>query len=77
MKTEINCPVLNSEKFSKEIITDIVNSLDQLENTKNTIYNRLNKAFSERVNKLYNIKSRINKANQIIASYATIKDVIT
>ena len=77
MKTEINCPVLNSEKFSKEIITDIVNSLEQLENTKNTIFNRLNKAFSERVNKLCNIKSRINRANQIIASYATIKDAIT
>ena len=77
MKTEINCPVLNSEKFSKEIIADLINSLEQLENTKNIIFSRLNTAFSERVNKLCNIKSRINRANKIISSYASITEAIT
>ena len=57
MKSEINCPILTSEKFSKEVLTDIVNSLEQLENAKTTIFNRLNSAFSERVNKLCDIKA--------------------
>ena len=77
MKAEINCPILNSEKFSKEVLTDIINSLEQLENVKATIFNRLNSAFSERVNKLCSIKARINRANQIIASYSSITEALT
>ena len=77
MKAEINCPILSSEKFSKEVLNDIVNSLEKLENTKTTIFNRLNTAFSERVNKLCNIKARINRANQIIATFSSITDAIT
>ena len=77
MESEIKCPILTSEKFSKEVLTDIVNSLEQLENAKNTIFNRLNSAFSERVNKLCNIKARINRANKIIASYSSLNDALT
>ena len=77
MKAEINCPILTSEKFSKEVLGDIVTSLEKLENTKATIFNRLNSAFAERVNKLCNIKARINRANQIIASFSNINDAIT
>ena len=77
MKAEITCPILNSEKFSKEVLSDIINSLEQLENTKATIFNRLNSAFSERVNRLCNLKARINRANQIIASYSSITEALT
>ena len=77
MKVEISCPILSGEKFSKEALTDIVDSLEKLENCKNTIFNRLNTAFSERVNKLCDIKARINRANQIIASYTSINEAIT
>lgn len=77
MKEEINFPIINNEKFSKEVLTDIINSLEQLENTKTKIFNRLNSAFSERVNKLCSIKARINRANQIIASYSSIPDALT
>lgn len=77
MKSEINCPILTSEKFSKEVLTDIVNSLEQLENAKTTIFNRLNSAFSERVNKLCDIKARINRANKIIASYSSLNEALT
>ena len=77
MKAEINCPILSSEKFSKEVLTDIVNSLEQLENCKNTIFNRLNTAYSERVDKFCDIKSRIIRANKIIASYISINEAIT
>lgn len=77
MKAEISCPILSSEKFSKEVLTDIVNSLEQLENCKNTIFNRLNTAFNERVNRLCDIKARIIRANKIITSYTTINEAIT
>lgn len=77
MKTEINFPILTNEKYSKEVLSDLINSLELLENTKNTIFNRLNTAFSERVNKLCNIKARINRANKIIASYSSIAEAIT
>lgn len=77
MKTEINCPVLSSEKFSKEVLKDIITSLEQLENTKINIFNRLNNAFNERYNKLCNIKARIIRANKIIESYSSINEAIT
>jgi hypothetical protein len=77
MKTEINCPVLSSEKYSKEVLKDIITSLEQLENVKNNIFNRLNTAFNERYNKLCNIKARINRANKIIESYSSINEAIT
>ena len=77
MKTEINCPVLSSEKFSKEVLKDIITSLEQLENIKNNIFNRLNNAFNERYNKLCNIKARIIRANKIIESYSSINEAIT
>ena len=77
MKTEINCPVLSSEKYSKEVLRDIINSLEQLENVKINIFNRLNTAFNERYKKLCNIKARINRANRIIESYSSINEAIT
>lgn len=77
MKTEINCPVLSNEKFSKEVLKDMITSLELLENAKNSIFNRLNTAFNERINKLCNIKARINRANKIIASYSSINEAIT
>jgi hypothetical protein len=55
----------------------MVTSLEKLESIKVTIFNRLNAGFQERVTKLCNIKARIIRANQIIASYASIKDAIT
>ena len=77
MKSEINCPILNNEKFSKEILTDLVSSLEQLDIIKNTIFNRLNTAFTERVNKFCSLKSRINRVNEIISKFPTIKEAIT
>ena len=77
MNTEINCPILSNEKFSKEILLDVVTSLEQLESIKATIFNRLNSGFQERVSRLCNIKARINRANQIISSFASITDAIT
>ena len=77
MNTEINCPILSNEKFSKEILLDVVASLEQLESIKATIFNRLNSGFQERVSRLCNIKARINRANQIISSFASVTDAIT
>lgn len=54
MNTEISCPILFNEKFSKEFLTDLVTYLEQLETVKATIFNRLNTAFQERVKKSEN-----------------------
>ena len=77
MKEEINIPIISSEKYSKETLNDIVNSLEKLEKAKNNIFGRLNSAFSERVDKLCNLKARINRANKIIADYSNINDALT
>ena len=77
MKQDLNCPIISNEKFSKEVLSDMITSLEQLESIKATIFNRLNTAFQERVQKLCNIKARIIRANQIIANYASITDAIT
>ena len=77
MKAVINCPILTNEKFSKEVLNDLVTSLERLETTKYTIFNRLNTAITERVNKLCNIKARINRANQIISNFSSINEAIT
>ena len=77
MKQDLNCPIISNEKFSKEVLSDIVTSLEKLESIKVTIFNRLNAGFQERVTKLCNIKARIIRANKIISSYASINDAIT
>ena len=77
MNTELNCPVVNNEKYSKEFLSDLISSLEKLETIKGTIFNRLNSAFQERVNKLCNIKARIIRANKIISSFSDVKDAIT
>ena len=77
MKSEIKFPILNSEKFSKEIMSDLIDSLDKLETIQKTIFNRLNTSLNERINKLCNIKSRINRANKIISNFPKINEAIT
>ena len=56
MNTEISCPILFNEKFSKEFLSDLVTSLEQLETVKATIFNRLNTAFQESRKRLINWK---------------------
>ena len=77
MNTELNCPIISNEKFSKEVLSDLVTSLEQLEMIKATIFNRLNTAFQERVTRLCDIKSRIIWCNKVISSFSTINDAIT
>ena len=77
MKQEINIPTLSNEKYSKEVLSDLINSLEKLESTKNAVFGRLNKAYQERVERLKNIKSRINWCNQVISSFASMTDALT
>ena len=77
MKTELNIPIVSNEKYSKEVLSDLVASFEQLESIKMTIFNRLNSACKKRVARLCNIKARINRTNQIISNFASIMDSIT
>ena len=77
MKTEINIPILSNEKYSKEVLSDIISSLEKLDNAKMVVFSRLNNSLNERVAKLCSLKSRINRANQIIALIASKKEGFT
>ena len=74
MKTEINIPILSNEKYSKEVLSDIISSLEKLDRAKMTVFSRLNNSLNERVTKLCSLKSRINRANQIIALISSKKE---
>ena len=73
MKQEID---LTNEKSYKEVLNDLIKSLEQLENSKNIIFNRLNASFSKSVKRLTNLKSRIIRINKIIGSFSSINKSI-
>ena len=55
--------LISNDNYSIESLTQLVSSMEILESTKENIINRANAALVERINRLGNIKSRINIAN--------------
>ena len=72
MIQDINYNILTKEKSYKEVLIDLINSLEQLEKTKSIIFNRLNNSFSKSLHKFANLKSRINRINHILGSFSSI-----
>ena len=72
MIQDSNYNILTKEKSYKEVLIDLINSLEQLEKIKNIIFNRLYISFSKSLNKFANLKSRINYINHIIGSFSLI-----
>ena len=72
MIQDINYNILTKEKSYKEVLIDLINSLEQLEKTKNIIFNRFNNSFSKSLLKLANLKSRINRINHILGGFSSI-----
>ena len=77
MKREFEINLINNETYFNEFFDSAVSSLEKIENYKNVLFNRLNNALTLRVNKLCNLKSRINRINQILATYPAINKAIT
>lgn len=77
MKVQKELQLINNDKYSIESLGEMVTALEKLEAYKEGLFNKANAALTERVNRLSNIKSRINRANQIIQTYPTINKAIT
>ena len=77
MKGEFDINLINNETYFNEFFDSAISSLEKIENYKNVLFNRLNNALTLRVNKLCNLKSRINRINQILATYPAINKAIT
>lgn len=69
--------LISNDNYSIESLTQLVSSMEILESTKENIINRANAALVERINRLGNIKSRINIANQIIQTFPALTKALT
>ena len=76
MLTELNCQIISNEKYSKEVLSDLVTSLEKLEIIKKTIFNRLNTYFEDRVSKLSKIQARINRIIKIVMRFHSVIEAI-
>ena len=72
MIQDINYNILTKEKSNREVLIDLINSLEQLEKAKSIIFNRLNNSFSKSLHKFANLKSKINRINHILGSFSSI-----
>lgn len=61
--------LLDNDLCQTENILKVLSNLEKLEIIRDNIFNKINAGISTRVTKLENIKSRIIRANQAIASY--------
>ena len=77
MKGELEISLINNEKYKNEWINEMIITLETMEKYKDTIYNRLNNSLSNRIQKLSNLKSRINRINQIITTFPNLNKAIT
>ena len=77
MKYNNSLHLISNDNYSVESLTQLVNTMEQLEATKENIINHANSAFVERSNRLGTIKSRINRANQIIQTFLGLNKALT
>ena len=77
MKYNNSLHLISNDNYSVESLTQLVNTMEQLEATKENIINHANSALVERSNRLGNIKSRINRANQIIQTFLGLNKALT
>ena len=66
MKADLNIHINETGKFRAEYLTSAIQNLNKLDNYKNYVFNNINKNISDRVTKLQNLKSRINRIKEIL-----------
>jgi hypothetical protein len=77
MKTQFEVSINYNDLFKNESILQIISSLEKLEEITDEVFERINKNLLEKKGKLENLKSRINRANNIIASFETLPQALT
>ena len=77
MKADLNIHMNETGKFRAEYLTSAIQSLNKLDNYKDYVFNNINKNISDRVTKLQNLKSRINRIKEILPKLNEYKGALT
>ena len=77
MKTNYEISIIYNDLFKNESLTQAISNLEKLDQITNDIFNRINKSLMDKKTKLENLKSRINRANQIISNFENMSQALT
>jgi hypothetical protein len=66
----------DSGKYSSEYLTNVIQNLSKLDSYKDFIFNNINKNLASRVEKLQNLKSRINRIRAILPKLTETNDAL-
>ena len=77
MKCPTDIQLMDNDRYSIETLNQMVTMLEKIENCKENLFNKANAALTDRVSRLSNLKSRINRANQIIQTFPTLNKALT
>ena len=77
MKADLNIHINETGKFRAEYLTSAIQNLNKLDNYKNYVFNNINKNISDRVTKLQNLKSRINRIKEILPKLNDYTNALT
>ena len=66
----------DSGKYQSEYLTNVIQNLSKLDSYKDFIFNNINKNLASRVEKLQNLKSRINRIRAILPKLTETNDAI-
>ena len=73
LKLNLNDP----GKYESEYLTNLIQNLSKLDSYKDFIFNNINRNLASRVEKLQNLKSRINRIRAILPKLTETNDAIT
>jgi hypothetical protein len=77
MDPELKLHINETGKFRSEYLTCVIQNLGKLDSYKDFIFNNINKSISARVQKLQNLKSRINRIRAILPKLSECNHAMT
>ena len=77
MEQELNINLNDTGKFRSEYLTSAIKTLSKLDSYKDVVFNNINKNLLSRVEKLQNLKSRINRIRAILPKINEYNSAIT
>ena len=77
MDTELKLHVNETGKYRREYLTFAIQNLSKLDSYKDYIFNNINKSISSRVQKLQDLKSRINRIRAILPKLNECNNAMT
>ena len=77
MDADLKLNLNDTGKYHSEYLTTAIQNLSKLDSYKDFIFNNINKNLASRVEKLQNLKSRINRIKAILPKLSETNDAIT